>query len=648
MHSPGGEMSFFHGGNDGGDASAAYMTLMKTVESLQGDLQETITTCHSLREANSRLSKGYEAAKAEAGRQREKFQVTRSQLVEATKAKIESDRNTEVVVAKWKSQLDERTSELDMLQAKLVPQDLDMLRIEIQEELEEPHEQKVREIESRARDAEAAYFESRRELERRKAEFDEYVSSQTAALQNEKQRSEKAVSALKSRLGEIEAELEDAKVTFSREKSDASREHLYFKVQKEHHATELGNLQRAFATEKDHFADVLKEKTKSLAEADAKNLKINCDFKKLHLEKKSLQEAYETMKLSSERRESDFLTLKKAMAEADADAKKKEKALTVKIDDLRLESKNLRLEHDREREDFLQCEETFLRRREALEVENASLRSAASEARLGRDAAVEKARAEARDLIASLEDQVLKVEVAKTEALKVSEHALSDAVAEKRKIEAQLTTEKAQRLKLDTESERTLKPRIHSLERERDALLADLEDMRRKGARLDDANAKAQQYERQLSQLRDAQQALQKHIASLDNELQKAHDANDRLKSTHAQDLNALKKALKADRLANAAALRAEIQHTKQASDDKLRKERKRSNAYKERAIRERDRTYSSSFFLSFLTFLDHRCHASQGRPRQGRQRPRRRPIILHSPPDPTTPQHRHDVDRRC
>ena len=52
-----------------------------------------------------------------------------TELVEQAKAKIEADRATEALVAKWKVQLDSRTRELEEVQRKLVPQDLDMLRM---------------------------------------------------------------------------------------------------------------------------------------------------------------------------------------------------------------------------------------------------------------------------------------------------------------------------------------------------------------------------------------------------------------------------------------------------------------------------------------------------------------------------------------
>lgn len=57
--------------------SAAYATLLNTVESLQADLQQTITTCHGLREANAQLGREHEATKQELLRQREKVNANR-------------------------------------------------------------------------------------------------------------------------------------------------------------------------------------------------------------------------------------------------------------------------------------------------------------------------------------------------------------------------------------------------------------------------------------------------------------------------------------------------------------------------------------------------------------------------------------------
>ena len=80
--------------------SAAYATLLNTVESLQADLQQTVTTCHGLREANATLSRNFDAAKDELLRQREKVAANRAELIRASKVKLEADRQTETLVAK--------------------------------------------------------------------------------------------------------------------------------------------------------------------------------------------------------------------------------------------------------------------------------------------------------------------------------------------------------------------------------------------------------------------------------------------------------------------------------------------------------------------------------------------------------------------
>ena len=168
-------------GTPTGDDGAAYATLLNTVESLQADLQQTITTCHSLREQNAILQRDHDKAREEVLRQREKVAANRTELVEQAKAKIEADRATEALVAKWKVQLDSRTRELEEVQKKLVPQDLDMLRIQIQEELEVPHQQKISDLEAEARSFQQMFFNVRRELERSKTEFAAYTEHQEAA-----------------------------------------------------------------------------------------------------------------------------------------------------------------------------------------------------------------------------------------------------------------------------------------------------------------------------------------------------------------------------------------------------------------------------------------------------------------------------------
>lgn len=97
---------------------------------------------------------------------REKHGSTRAQLLEAVESRVAADQRTETLVHKWKIQLEARTRELESLQAKLVPQDLDMLRAKVQEELEIPHQRRMAGLENEVERHRQRYFNVRREYER--------------------------------------------------------------------------------------------------------------------------------------------------------------------------------------------------------------------------------------------------------------------------------------------------------------------------------------------------------------------------------------------------------------------------------------------------------------------------------------------------
>lgn len=79
---------------------------------------------------------------------------------------MDADQRTETLVYKWKVQLEARTRELEALQAKLVPQDLDILRAKVQEELEVPHQRRVGLLEAEVDKHRQMFFGVRREYER--------------------------------------------------------------------------------------------------------------------------------------------------------------------------------------------------------------------------------------------------------------------------------------------------------------------------------------------------------------------------------------------------------------------------------------------------------------------------------------------------
>lgn len=102
------------------------------------------------------------------------------------------------------TQLTERTKEFEQLRDKFAPQDIDAVRIKVQEELEIPHKQKVHSMEMEVelyRDQCSAF---KRELEKCKAEYDQYSENQRRELSAIRDEHESVVQSLRSKIDELQ------------------------------------------------------------------------------------------------------------------------------------------------------------------------------------------------------------------------------------------------------------------------------------------------------------------------------------------------------------------------------------------------------------------------------------------------------------
>ncbi|CAM9547479.1 unnamed protein product, partial [Hapterophycus canaliculatus] len=164
----------------------------------------------SLGSQNDKLKSNYDAIRTELIHLREKHNNTRKQLLEAVENRVEADQRTETLVAKWKVQLEGRTRELESLQAKLVPQDLDMLRAKVQEELEVPQQRRVALLEAEVERHRQMYCKARREHERCKAEYEQYTIDQGREMEAVHQQHKSESHVLKMRVQDLEASFADA------------------------------------------------------------------------------------------------------------------------------------------------------------------------------------------------------------------------------------------------------------------------------------------------------------------------------------------------------------------------------------------------------------------------------------------------------
>lgn len=111
---------------------------------------------------------------------------------------------------KWKVQLEQKSKEFEEWQTNLVPQDLDMLRIKIQEELEIPHMQKVQGLQSEIESLRQLTHKIRTEKVWLQTELERTVHERTRDMEEMKNSYDQAKAEFKRKLVECEQQVRHA------------------------------------------------------------------------------------------------------------------------------------------------------------------------------------------------------------------------------------------------------------------------------------------------------------------------------------------------------------------------------------------------------------------------------------------------------
>jgi len=151
-------------------SSQHYSVLLQTVSELRTDLEKTVTKIKSLEEQNQTLSGNYQVVKDELIQTRFKYNETKENYLNAVAEKFEAERQHEAFMDRLKSQLTEKTKEFELIRDKLIPHDIDQLRIKVQEELEIQHKGQLQALEYQLEQDRATFFSTKREYERLKVE----------------------------------------------------------------------------------------------------------------------------------------------------------------------------------------------------------------------------------------------------------------------------------------------------------------------------------------------------------------------------------------------------------------------------------------------------------------------------------------------
>ena len=171
-------------------SGSQHAALLGTVLELRGDLEKAMNKMAKMDEQNAALAANYQLVKDELVDTRRKYQEARENYLVVLEEKVDLERGNEAFIEKIKIQLSEKTKEFESLRDKFAPQDIDFVRIKVQEELEIPHRQKLQAMDKEVQKYRDDFFAMRRELEKCKAEYEAYSLNQqkeVASIRDEHQ-----------------------------------------------------------------------------------------------------------------------------------------------------------------------------------------------------------------------------------------------------------------------------------------------------------------------------------------------------------------------------------------------------------------------------------------------------------------------------
>lgn len=174
-------------GGSGSSSSSSqqhYAMLLNTVSELRKDLEKTMNKIQVLEDQNLNLTNNYQTVKDELVQTRLKYNNVKESYLNSVSEKFEAERQHEQFIEKLKVQLVEKTREFDLIRDKLIPHDIDQLRIKIQEELELQHKSELHEIENQLIREQDKLFQCKREYERGKVDYEVLIQHQQQEIQS--------------------------------------------------------------------------------------------------------------------------------------------------------------------------------------------------------------------------------------------------------------------------------------------------------------------------------------------------------------------------------------------------------------------------------------------------------------------------------
>lgn len=195
-------------------------TLIGTVSELRMELQRTMVEIQSVKEQNRALLSNNQAIKDDLLDTRKNYSEAYENYMATVTEKLEAERQNEAFMERLKKQLFEKTKEFDLMRDKNSPQDIDTIRIKVQEELEIPHREKVMMIQNELQDQKSRTYDMKRQYDVLKTDFEVMLKS-----------SQREVSSLKDQHEQVERRHRDEMIRMQDREISPEKDEITIRTQ---------------------------------------------------------------------------------------------------------------------------------------------------------------------------------------------------------------------------------------------------------------------------------------------------------------------------------------------------------------------------------------------------------------------------------
>ncbi|RYH22896.1 hypothetical protein EON65_18655 [archaeon] len=560
--------------------------MLHTVTELRTDLERTTSKIKSLEAHNEQLSSNYVTAKGELDEVRKKFKETREYYMGAVQDKFEAERQHQSIMERLKSQLQDKTQEFEKIRDELVPQDIDQLRMKVQEELEIRHKQELKALESELELQREKNFATRRELERTRTEYTSLLQNQQTEITNLRVEKEQLVEAAR------QAALKYRQVD--------TIDHRDEKIRTQ--GAKIGELSHMLELVKDEVKAVRQERDdltatydQTKAKLDITQASLNAKLAAVETDKHGLEQRVNLLESDVERKESHIRSLKLSSDDA-----------ANRLDDSVRELEAGQRSWQHMKNDLLKQldyqKDSHEREVGELNDQIDALRSTVSD----REDMLRKMQRETSDIEQRAENMerdlrrghLLQLQEARNKMLK-SEHDLADAMQQIRAMQDQVQIVQEQA----SFEKDTLISEVSRLKREKEILYSKLRDMennndlqRKKlvgesqeaSAKLAVAEKKLRDAITQQTQSEGKVANLNAKIADLENDRQRERNNYDQLEHRYSQlllQVDAMKTDFHSQLQTVAPSVKEKMDNLQRQMKVALSKERKRAEGYKAKAL---------------------------------------------------------------